>query len=95
MPKYEVTQYELHYQTYTIEADSAAEAIAEVLSGNVDASDNGSEYIQTADNYGIPTTEQPELAARLRDLGFKCDDMIRSICSVKELNALSPVRSEP
>ena len=52
MPKYHVQQYELHYSTIEVEADSDARAVEAVLSGSGERLDDSSEYLEVADMYG-------------------------------------------
>ena len=48
-----VEQYELHAQTYTVEAEDRVDAMRQVLSGEVAADDNGLEYIQVDEELGM------------------------------------------
>ena len=80
MPQYEIEQYELHCMKYIVEADSEAEAVRMVLEGDADAVDNSLEYIEIADEYGIPVDENPELA---KELGS--ERYISTIRSIEEL----------
>jgi hypothetical protein len=45
MPVYEVEQYELHVQTFRIDAPSEAEAIAKLLNGEAEPDGEGSDYV--------------------------------------------------
>lgn len=48
--------------------------------------DDSMEFIQTADDYGLPVDENPELVAAVQKLGL-ChdDDVIPSIRSIEEI----------
>lgn len=86
MPIYEIEQYEIHTQKYRIKATSEAEAVAKLLSGEADAVDDGQEYIEVADDLGLPVDEYRELADELRDLGVPVGhDIIPSIRSIEEV----------
>jgi type III secretion system FlhB-like substrate exporter len=86
MPTYEIEQYELHAMTYRVEADSKAHAIARLLDGEADPSDNSLDYIEVADDYGIPVDENRELADQLRSLGVNIDDdIIPSIRNIEQV----------
>jgi hypothetical protein len=86
MPNYEIEQYELHIQKYRVEAPSEAAAIAKLFSGEAEAVDNGLEYIEVADDFGLPADEHRELADALRDLGVPVGEaVIPSIRSIEEV----------
>lgn len=90
MPIYDVEQYELHAQTYRVEAASEAEAIAKVLDSEADALDDACDYIEVPDVYGM-SEEEPgafEIISELRRLGYHIGqdgyvDSIRSVTEVK------------
>ncbi len=85
MPTFEIEQYELHAMTYRVRAASEAEAIAKVLNGTALLMDNSLEYIEVADDFGLPADDYPELVEALRELGISVDDVIPSIRSVEEV----------
>lgn len=86
MPSYKVEQYEIWTQTYQIEAASEAEAIKKLFDGEADAMDNGLEYIEVADDFGMAVEEAPELADELRKLDVPVGDcIIPSIRSIEEV----------
>jgi hypothetical protein len=83
---YEIEQYELCVTKYRVEASSEAEAIAKLLDGGADAVENSHEYIEMAEDCGLPADEHQELAAELRSLGVPVDEIIPSIRSVKQVD---------
>ena len=87
MPTYEIEQYEIHAMKYRIEAASEAEAIAKLLDGEADAVDDSLEYIEVAEDFGLPADEHRELADALHDLGLRVGEAvipsIRSIVKVE------------
>ena len=85
MPTYEIEQYELHTMKYRVEAEDEAHAIAKLLNGEADPMDNSLEYIEVADDYGLPVDENRDLADQLRNLGIAVgDDIIPSVRSIEE-----------
>ena len=88
MPIYEIEQYELHAQTYRIEAESEAEAIKRLLGGEAAAADNALEYIEVADDLGLPVDRYPELVDDLRALEVTVgQDVIPSIRSIRRVDS--------
>ena len=86
MPTFEIEQYELHTQTYRVEASSEAEAIKRLFSGDGEAVDNSQEYIEVADNFGLPVEQHRELADALRSLDVSVgEDIIASIRAIEEV----------
>jgi hypothetical protein len=86
MPTYEIEQYELHTQTYRVQADSEAEAIAKLLNGKAEAVDGGLEFIEVAEDLGLPADEYRDLANELRALSVSVDDVIPSIRSIEKVD---------
>ena len=86
MPTFEIEQYELHSAKYRVQADSEAEAIAKLFAGEGEAVDNSLEYIEVADDYGLPVEEFPELAEALQYQGVRVgEDIIASIRSIEKV----------
>lgn len=85
MPTYLVEQYEIHAQSYHVEADSEAQAVKKVLDGQAQPVDNGCEYIEVADDLGLPADTYPDLAKELAKLGVATDDVIPSIRDITVL----------
>ena len=88
MAFYEVDQYELHFQTYRVEAESEAEAIAKVLNGDSEILDNRLEYVAPSINNGIWVDQNQELvdSIRLHDPSiFIGKTVIPSIRDVREV----------
>jgi len=86
MPTYEVEQYELHITKYRVQAENEADAIVKLLDGEAEAVDNSGEYVEIADDYGLPADEDQELADQLRNLGVPVDEVIPSIRSVVQVD---------
>ena len=85
MPTYEIEQYELHAMKYQVEAEDEAHAIAKLLNGEADPVDNSLDFIEVADDYGLPVDENRDLADQLRNLGIAVgDDIIPSVRSIEE-----------
>jgi hypothetical protein len=82
---YEIEQYELHVQKYRIEAETEAEAIAKVFAGEAEPVDNSLEYVEIADDFGLPADDHRDLADALRDLGIQVGEVIPSIRSIEEV----------
>ena len=84
MPTFVIEQYEIHTQTYRVEASSEAEAIKILFDGQADPVDNGLEFIEVCEDLGLPADEHRKLAAQLRSLGVTVGDVvIPSIRSVE------------
>ena len=86
MPTFQIEQYEMCVTKYRVEASSEAEAIAKLFDGGADAVDNSHEYIEVAEDCGLPADEHQELAAELRSLGVPVDEIIPSIRSVEQID---------
>lgn len=87
MPKYEIEQYELHCTKYEVEAESEAEAIKKVFDGLALPVDNSQEYIEIAEDFGLPNDEYQELADQLRALGLLVGEaVIPSIRSIERVD---------
>jgi hypothetical protein len=84
MPTYEIEQYEIHVQKYTVEAATEAEAIAKLLDGEAEPVDNSLEYVEIAEDLGLPADEYRDLAEALRELGVPVNEVIHSIRSIEE-----------
>ncbi len=69
MPMFQIEQYEVHTQTYKVEADSEADAIVKILDGAAEPVDDSLDYIEVAEDLGLPVDECRELADQLRELG--------------------------
>lgn len=86
MPIYEIEQYELHAMKFRVEASSKAEAIAKLFGGEGEAVDNSLEYIEVAEDFGLPVEGHQELAEELRKSGVVIgEDVIPSIRSIQEV----------
>ena len=84
MPTFEIEQYELHTMKYRVEASTEAEAIKKLFDGDGEAVDNSLEYIEAAENFGLPVDVNRELADDLQKLGVSVgEDVIPSISSIE------------
>ena len=84
MSTYETEQYEVHTQTYRIEARSEAEAIKMLFDGQAEPVDQSQDFIEVCDDLGLPAEEYRELADQLRSLGISVGEhVIPSIRSVE------------
>jgi hypothetical protein len=82
---YEIEQYELHVSKYRVEAATEAEAIGKVFQGEGEAVDNSLEYIEVAEDFGLPADEYPDLARALRKQNIWVDAVIPSIRSIEKV----------
>lgn len=86
MPTFEIEQYELHTMKYRVEASSKAEAIKMLFDGDGEAVDNGLDYIEVAEDFGLPVEQNHELADALRSLDVSVgEDIIHSIRAIEEV----------
>lgn len=83
--EFEVEQYELHSVKYRVRAKDEASAIKKVLDGEAEVIDNSMEYIETAEDVGMPSDENRNLAEALEVMGVDCEDIIPSIRSIEEV----------
>lgn len=85
MPTFEIEQYEICLTKYRVEASSEAEAIAKLLDGEAEAIDNSHEYVEIAEDCGLPADEYPELTAALRELDVPIHEIIPSIRTIEQV----------
>ena len=85
MPMFEIEQYELHVIKYRVKARTEAQAIAKVLGGLAEPEDGSLEYVEVAEDFGMPADEDQQLARQLRKLGVQVDEVIPSIRSVERV----------
>ncbi len=85
MPTYEIEQYEVHTQTYQVEAANEVEALKNFFAGDGDPLDNGLDYIEVADDLGLPAKEYPQLADAVRAADLTVTDVIPSIRRIEEV----------
>ena len=85
MPMFEIEQYELHAIKYRVKARNEAQAIAKVLNDEAEPVDGSLEYVEVAEDFGMPADEDQHLARQLRKLGVQVDDVIPSIRSVERV----------
>ena len=85
MPLFQIEQYEIHITKYRVEAKDEVEAIAKLLDGQADPVDNSLEFVEVADDFGLPVDENRALAEKLRKRGITVgDDIIPSIRKIEE-----------
>jgi hypothetical protein len=93
MPKYEIEQYEIYVSKYRVEANSEADAIQKLFDGENEPVDDSLEYVEVAEDIGLPVDEYRELAEELRALGVSVGhDVIPSIRSIEEIEQPSQDR---
>lgn len=86
MPMFEIEQYELHAMKYRVEAATEAEAIQRLLDGEAEPVEQSQDYIEVAEDFGLPTDEHRELADELRALGVAVGDaVIPSVRSIQQV----------
>lgn len=86
MPTYELEQYELHAMQYRVEATNEAEAIAKLFDGEAEPVCTTMDFVEVAEDFGLPVDEHRDLADQLRELGVPVGDhVIPSIRSIKEV----------
>lgn len=86
MPKYLIEQYEIHSQTYRVEADNEALAIVKVFEGKAEPADGEPAYIEVANDLGLPADDYRDLAQELAKLGVDADDVIPSIRDIVQVD---------
>ncbi len=86
MRTYLIEQYELHAMKYRVEANSEAEAIVMLLEGEAEPVGQSQEYIEVAEDHGLPVDQFPALAKALRDLDVSVgESIIPSIRSIQPI----------
>jgi len=86
MPKFEIEQYELHTQTYRVVAENEAQAIAKLFNGEAEPVEQSQDFIEVAEDFGLPAEEHRELADQLRGLGVAVGEaVIPSIRSIQQV----------
>ncbi len=91
MPIFQIEQYELHTMKYRVEAVTEAEAIKRLLDGEAEAVESSFDFIETADDFGLPVDENRDLAEELRALDVEIGDhVIPSIRSIEQVDEQQP-----
>ena len=91
---FEIEQYELHTMKYRVEAANEAEAIAKLFQGEGEAVCDSLEYIEVAEDFGLPVDEHLDLAEALQKLGVTVGEaVIPSIRSIGKAHYIHPRRS--
>ena len=87
MPTYEIEQCELHVMKYQVEAASEAEAIAKLFQGEAEPVCQSQEFVEVADDFGMPADEYPGLVEALGALGVSVNGaVIPSIRSIEQIS---------
>ena len=85
MPTFQIEQYELHVIRYKVKAKDEAQAIAKVLNDEAEPVDGSLEFVEVAEDFGMPADEDQQLVRQLGKLGVQVDDVIPSIRSVERV----------
>ncbi len=85
MPTFEIEQYELHTMKYRVRANSQAEAIAKLLNGELEPVEGSLEFIEVAENLGLPANHYSNLAVTLKKLGVAVKHVIPSIRGIERV----------
>ena len=85
MPTFEIEQYELHAMKYRVGAASEAEVIRMLFDGEAEPVEQSQDFVEVAEDYGLPADEYRDLADALHDLGIPVDAVIPSIRSIKKV----------
>jgi hypothetical protein len=86
MPMFEIEQYELHAMKYRVEAANEAEAIRRLFDGEAEPVEQSQDYIEVAEDFGLPVDEYRELADELRALGVAVGEaVIPSIRNIEQV----------
>lgn len=96
MPVYEIEQYELHTQKYRVAAATEAEAIAKLFAGEAEPLDSSLDFVEVAEDFGMPADDNPKIADGLRSLGITLADIvIPSVRSIEEVEGLGLQPGKP
>ena len=68
-----------------VEAANEAEAIRKLFDGEADPVEQSQDFIEVADDYGLPAEEHRELAEALRNQGITVNEVIPSIRSIQKV----------
>jgi hypothetical protein len=85
MRTYEIEQYELHAMKHRVEAASEAEAIRKLFDGEAEPVEQSQDFVEVAEDFGLPAEEHRELADALRNQGISVDEVIPSIRSIQKV----------
>lgn len=83
MPTYEIEQYELHVMKYRVEATGEADAVVKLLDGEAEPVEQSHDFIEVAEDFGLPADDYRDLADALRKQGVPVDAVIPSIRSIE------------
>ncbi len=88
MPTYKLEQYELHAMCYRVEAGSETEAVIKLLDGDADPVEQSQDFIEVAEDYGMPADDFPELVEALRRRGMHVNENF--IPSIRSIDVVWP-----
>jgi hypothetical protein len=87
MPTFEIEQYELHAMRYRVEAADEADAIAKRFQGEAEPVSQSQDFVEVAEDFGLPDDEYPDFAQAVRQRNIPVDDVIPSIRSIGEIRS--------
>jgi hypothetical protein len=87
MGVYELERYELYVKRYHVHSDSELDAVLRLYHGEAEPVDGPMEFVEVANNDGLPVAEALDLAAQLLEVGAieNFDIVIPSIRSIREV----------
>ena len=86
MPRFLIEQYEICMTRYQVEASSEGEAVLNVFNGLAEPVDDVHEYIEVAEDRGLPADKHQQLANELRSLGEPINKIIPSIRTIERID---------
>ncbi len=85
MPVYEIERYELHAMRYRVESATPAEAVVKLFASEAEPVEQSQDFIDVAEDFGLPAAEHRGLADDLRTLGVSVGKAIPSIRSCEQV----------
>lgn len=82
MAKFRIEQYEVYSQTYEVDANGEADAIAKLSRGEAIAQDDSFVFVETCEDLGLPVENHQTLA---KQLGCDGDCIIPGIRSIEKV----------
>ena len=84
--KFEIEQYELHAQKYTVHAENKVEAIKALFDGGAEVVPNGLTYVQVAEEYYQPALFNVVELEEIDKFSTTEDDCVPSIRNITEIS---------